>query len=39
MDLDATNPCPVTAGKKVVKQPYKERKMNDKSPPLNDDPT
>jgi hypothetical protein len=25
--------------KKVVKQPYKERKMNDKSPPLNDDPT
>jgi hypothetical protein len=33
------NPCLVKAVKKVVKQPFKDRKMNDKSPPLNDEPT
>ena len=41
MDLDATKSLSsqVKAVKKVAKQPYKDRKMNDKSPPLKDDPT
>ena len=41
MDLDATKSLSsqVKAVKKVAKQPYKDRKINDKSPPLKDDPT
>jgi hypothetical protein len=41
MDLDATKSLSsqLNAKKDVVEQPYKSRKMNDKSPPLKDDKT